>query len=322
MRYYLPDVNAYNRKWKKLSEAFHILLPIDRLGLTDFGFEYSVLSPVPFASYTDKDFAQIITDRVEDIFSRVENPMVLWSGGIDSTLIIAALLVHDKEFTVGYTSSTRSEYPWLFTNLIRGRYLKIRMEYVGDANFFKLQRKYHIITGQIGDQIIGTELYFKPGTAELRDNLLTNYREVLSPFLLDMFQYHLDFFPTDINDYADFLWFISFVFKYQFLCLGFAPLIGMDTTWTDRYTNFFDSPDMQRWAMSNREFNKKFIVDNKPLLYKEIYKRYIWHVFGDRDYYDTKFKVSSLNSHFDSDMYFNPRVSIIESEGQMRILER
>ena len=71
---------------------------IDRTETLDFGFKYKVLDPLP--SLTDgldfMDFEQLIKGRANDaarMASDMNRPInVLWSGGIDSTAVLIAMI--------------------------------------------------------------------------------------------------------------------------------------------------------------------------------------------------------------------------------------
>jgi len=297
---YHPHYRLLSSAWKKLANAFGIPQPLDRSGITDFGFEYKILNTIPTDPYTTLSFDQICDIRAAQIYKSAVKPiMIMYSGGIDSTVVISAFIKLDIEFIVGYTDSTIKEYPWIITQLRNNAWPKVTLVYIANKKITDLQKSYHIVTGVVGDQIAGSVKSFAGNsghTNEIRARQLDNYEDVLSPYLLDTFSEQIDAFPIKLNDFSDFLWWISFTFKYQWVCLGFINSVGFDSTQLSTYTHFFNDIDFQKWSMSNRDLNKEFIVRNAPLEYKANFKKYSYDVLGDRDYLENKRKVSSISS--------------------------
>ena len=323
MNFYHPHFKFYSPTWKRLSTVFGIPLPLDRTGITDFGFEYSILDPIPTDPTTSLTFNEICNIRALQIAQYSNNPvLVMWSGGIDSTAVFSSFLNLGIKFTVGYTDNSIAEYPWLYNQIKNNEWQHVDLMYIADKDVATLQQQYHIVTGVHGDQIVGTANHFnidsKLNNTSIRSNQMDPYQDVLPPYLVDFFSEQIAAFPIEIKDFADFLWWFNFTFKYQWVQLGFVNNMNFDVTQRNSYSHFFNNIAFQQWAMSNRDANKEFIVANDTTGYKTEFKKYILDILGDKEYFNNKLKVMSLNADT-FNTTFNPDLVIINDNGNMKI---
>lgn len=281
----------YSPAWKKISRIFGIPLPLDRTEKINFGFDYKILSPIPSDPYTNKSFAELCDVRAQELNQKASKPiLIMWSGGIDSTVVLCSFLNQNINIIVGYTESSIEEYPWLF-NFCKEKNIPLR--YITNDSFKQLQMDYCFVTGIIGDQIVGTLKHFNSDTdLRIRSNQLDDYRKIVNPYLLELFDESIKSFPIEIIDYADFLWWVNFVFKYQWIQTHLMNITDFDPSL--EYHHFFDTVEFQQWAMTNRDLNKQFILENKPLHYKLTFKEYIYNILNDAEYLQ-KEKRSSMS---------------------------
>jgi len=323
MKFYFPHDNMYTPQWRLLDLMLALTLPIDRSEIiTDFGFDYAIQTPFPTDTHTDLTFSKIVDRNANDIYANKSNPLlVMWSGGIDSTVVIAAFINLGIDFTVGYTSSSKDEYPWLFNEIQNNTWPQISMKDVGDVRLDEVQKSYHIVTGLLADQLIGGENMFGRGgdyALRIRPRLLEDYKTVVPPYILSFFQDSIDAFPGEVKDFCDFLWWLNFNLKYQSMIHTMIFFAKLDTTDTSTYSHFYEGDDFQRWAMSNRELNKEFIVEDNFALYKIESRRYMFDVFHDEDYIKTKRKVSSASAHY-GEVIRETGPTIIDNHGEPTI---
>jgi len=306
MKYIYPTNDLYTNEWRKLSGIFGLSRPIDRTNtITDFGFEYHVVTPIPEDCVTKLSFDVIVNNRVSELIqlsSKLKKPLVLlWSGGIDSTTIFCALLNSGCEFTVASTDGSAGEYPLLHAKLTNNHWAQVKYSNVHNQELVKLQEEYIVITGTIGDQIVGTSCYFidngdstDPKYNKLRPELLMPWKEQFSSYVVQRFETQVEAAPININDYADFLWWLNFSFKYQYLQYNYVDTVYANPT-LPTLVHFYDSTAFQQWACSNRELNKQFIYNDKPLEYKQVFKDYIYEILRDDDYRNNKQKDGTLD---------------------------
>lgn len=271
--------------------------PLDRTHTFDnFGFEYSVYATIPDLVWEpEREFTDIVDARGLELVSK-DNPLLLWSGGIDSTMIMASLLKTGKAFTVGYTDWSIIEYGALFKRMQANEWPQITLMHLADKEFADLQDDYFLITGVCGDQSIGTENYYNMQRQGLKPTLAEPWRDLFHSSFVDFFEPQVSQAQTDIDDLADFLWWINFSMKYQDVQLNVGRLIGFDMTRMETFAHFFDTNAMQAWAIRNREQNKEFLWTKVETHYKKAYKDYAYDVFEDADYRDNKPKVRSITN--------------------------
>lgn len=263
---------------------------VDRTGTIDFG-NGDVITPLPTVKTTDQTLAQVASAKVAEIKTMAETAgkeiFLFWSGGIDSTLVLAAFVAANENLVVGLNDGNKREYPEMYEKIKSGEYSNI--SWVPTNNFYinELYDEYFCISGELGDQIIGTTNYFKiPREAkELREGLLNDYTTVIpAKYLTDEVNTILGYCPFTITDTADFFWWLNFILKYQSVQTRLPMTHTSDYVDLDTYEHFFEGDLWQQWAMSNRALAKQFIVDNKPRDYKKPYKDYIVSVLNDAGY--------------------------------------
>jgi len=295
MNYYQAPRDLYHSHWNVIAELIHSYAIIDRQQIADLGFEYSVHSPMPAQHYTSLTLDDCINKRVQEIkdFHNDKPILLLWSGGIDSTMVFCALMQANIKFTVGYSIESEQEYPWLMARMQQGEFPGVTLKKLTDSRLFLLQKDYYVVNGINGDQIIGTNGFYDEKTTGIRPRLEDNYEDVIPPYLMQLLEPNIDAFPIKLLNYADWLWWFNFMFKYQAVSLGFIESHQFDTTATDTYCNFFDSLYFQQWAMSNRELNLEWLDKRVVTDYKKVYKQYIFKYLGDTTYYINKRKEPS-----------------------------
>ena len=294
--------------------------PVDRTRKLNQSREYKILSEIPKGT-TDLTFDEIVYKAVDKVIeeSKGRDIHLLWSGGIDSTSVLYALLERDVDLTVIMDNNSKNEYPDLFNFInngyvpIIGKSQPIRVKSLFDSAFLskvnvpelaKNPRNY-FVTGEIGDQIFGSHITFsyKP---EYRHDLSCRHIPI------NIYEFMEETISQVIPDYynstlAQWLWAANFTCKYQhvltrmtkgFYIANFEPFLNC--------THFFDTENFQRWAIQNYKKNCGWTKDSN---YKERLKRYILKCNGDKDYYEKKRKVGSLiqsnYNRIDAERYLN-----------------
>lgn len=295
-RYFYRRSSDYAPRWRALSKAFSFYSPIDRTKTFDsFGFEYSVYTPIPHLDYCQSMTTAETADHRAQELAKYGKLAVLWSGGIDSTLVVAALIKACVPFTVLYTDWSTQEYPLLFARMRRGEWTNIRLRQIGNTPFPQLQDEYFVITGMCGDQCIGSENVYNMKDSGIKPNLLEPWRDLFHSSFVDFFEPQVEKAQVPINNFADFLWWISFSMKFQNVQLNIGTIMGTDMSRMYTFAHFFESAEWQCWAMRNRHVNNEFIRRGIEQDYKKEYKQYIHEVLDDRDYLINKPKVRSVS---------------------------
>lgn len=298
--------------YRQLVRFFRCAL-IDRTETLQPGFRYRVLDPLPVAG-AGEPLPALCDARGRELLARAQTldlPLrVLWSGGIDSTATLVAVLKAAADAgDVGRVSVFLSrhsvrEYPAFFRRVIRPRLRYTKKSDIKQA----LTPDALIVTGEHGDQIFGSVLagdylrdgrwyrpadrrLFAPWPAVLPTALAKRLGKREATRALDFLRPQLERSPLPLDSLFDLLWWVNFSMKWQSVTLRLAALRP------DRYSvlrqrlgHFFRSDDFQRWSLANHEYK---IGADWPS-YKMPLKRYIDDYFPDPAYLAGKTKQASL----------------------------
>ena len=245
---------------------------------------------------------------------------IMYSGGIDSTLIMVSLLkvATDKELKenviVLLTQASIFENENLFKNYILK---KCNIESTFDFTHFLGNNKYIVVTGETGDQLFGSmatrnffikygkEFVFGEATYEkiqkifLDTHLISEVlnenevNKVISP----LFKL-VEKAPLKITSVYHFFWWLNFTLKWQSVytrTLAYTkPKYEKTLKMEDNYFAFFSDEEMQLWVMNNPD---KLIRDDYKS-YKYIAKDIIYKFDKNEDYWKNKVKWGSLADVF------------------------
>lgn len=296
---------------------------IDRSHTLDQGFKTKIINPLPELTASDGDnpsFAEICDRRAVQIVeqARSENrPIhVFWSGGIDSTTALVALLKNmdaadQKEYlTVFYNQESINEYPKFFSETIQP---DLKAELIDESYGFLLGNPI-LVTGELGDQLFGSvimdELLNLQGDRSHIDIFRQPYKTVMPKLIQHRLKTHdmklvsrlLDYLepviqrcPWRIVSTFDCLWWMNFILKWQHVDQRFAVGFHLDSPDLKQSyelcAHFFKTDDFQRWSMSNPDLK----IKDTWATYKFPAKEYMFEFTRDRDYLENKNKVPSIS---------------------------
>lgn len=271
------------------------------------GFEipdYRVIKD-DFVAVTDLRSAQ-----VAEIVSQDDLPItVFWSGGIDSTLILAAMIKNwntalRKRVVVKLNNASYLENPWFFDKVIQQHF-----QYTNDQ--VRYQQCY-CLTGNIADSLWVQADFLEllshlPGART--KNIKTHPDDLLDWVSFKSNRGHAEWLyqlvmtnskesGIDLIDYEDFYWWLNFNFYYSgqhFKLLQQLQAAQLSTNDWEKYQQnnitWFHSDQYQLWSMNNRSNGVKF--DGSVRSYKMPAKRYIFSVDKNPWYRDYKTKTGS-----------------------------
>lgn len=286
---------------------------IDRTGTLDQGFDYQVLDAIPAGVDPEpgpNDFGAICEAVATDIVARARKEdrkiRVLWSGGIDSTVALIALLKvlpeaeHDRIVPLLNMISI-NEYPLFFRRYILHK-LPFRHTKPPVTGFFG-QRQL-LITGEHGDQLFGSDkllplisngLCYEPWESVLPLHLFEKFgsRKKVDR-LIRYLEPQIKACPVDIRSTFDLFWWLNYSIKWQQVTLR-LPVFAFDRdthSVYDRMHHFFRDERFQRWSISNHPNRACAGL----MSYKQVAKDYIYAFTGDEHYLETKTKEPSLKN--------------------------
>ena len=301
-------------------------IPVDRSGtLPSPGLRMAVGDPIPLAGGFTTSFAEVCLARAGEIWDEDREIALFWSGGIDSTTALAALLMEAApadlaRLHVFLRPRSVDEYPEFFEQRVR------RLNHVviggpgadlfngGPSRTFSSDvgpvlgreaRRRLIVTGEHGDQVFGSiklaenpEWIGQPPETFLRDAAFDGFHDEIQALNQAC--------PVPVRDIDTMLWWWNFAIKWQEITYrGLSDL--EDGACLANVRHFFRTRDFQRWSIANPDMK----IRDTLASYKWPAKDFIYDFAGHADYRDNKLKVGSLRVRIGSVLGIDDRHNII-----------
>jgi len=275
---------------------------------------FGIFAPLQLSSNNINDlkttlsFKEIVDERVDALSS--DDIYVLWSGGIDSTLVVSALLKFKKTFKIVTQLHCIDENPDFHNYLLAHNVQIVLMETSSGRsaleNYYNFVRSIandaYIICGEPANQLTPScridylkresridyrNLHIEPDLKArllepVPDNLVFDNLEDVLRNRKKLSQDDIDFIQTSLlnagiafKHYYQLEWLFKFIFKYQFNLDRFKNV----TPNSNRLINFFDTQEFQAWAWTNLDHNFDTYSVN-PWTEKMEFKEYIRDVTG------------------------------------------
>lgn len=259
----------------------------------------------------DLSYEEVCNITAKNFLDTGKKLRVMWSGGIDSTLILVSLfkLGITDQLEIALNIDSISENQEFYYNHILGKF-----KIIPSTDIKSLFSKDHIlIGGEYNDQLLGSNLlplfskYYD--TDELfkklsRDKIYKIFSSKLEnkkivDRWIDIYLKTIQGSPVPIETNLDFHWWINFCCKWQGLYFRLASYTDLKTD-LDNYHHFFQNDLFQQWALINH--NQKF-YDWKD--YKRICKEIIYRYDKNKNYLDNKIKSESLTFMAQKNSFYN-----------------
>lgn len=273
---------------------------IDRTGTLNR--QLKVISKLPKKYEGELKFGKIANRRAKNILEKCTNNgrdlKVCYSGGIDSTVALIAILKYKTKYPnvnifVLMSQDSIDEYPLFYDEYIKDK-LNIWMTQGRDLDDLmkrKSDKPCYIVTGELGDQLFGSSIMFRN-----TPRLGVPWEDEFSDDFISYFKPLMDLNPDPDPSVANALWWLNFTLKYQWVQLRMY-VMAEDVPYSD-FIHFFGNTKFQQWAM-NTPMSKKFPDFKDPASYKRIAKKYIFEYTNDKKYFNNKKKKGSLQSTVD-----------------------
>ena len=283
---------------------------IDRTGMLPPPFPWQVLDPIPSPDASVADFGALCDARGDELVAEAiaadTTIRHFWSGGIDSTSALIALMRAVQRrgcpdrLCVLLSMDSVLEYPEFYLRFIDGRF---PVESVWPPMAQALHPGALNVTGEHGDQLFGSQLlapYVRRGVAHepYRDLLplvmLERLRNPVDAWRVGRYlQPVLDAAPAPIVSLFDALWWLNFSLKWQDVTLRMVGLSGgLASARFGALRHFFRTDVFQRWSIAT--------TPGRPVPswteYKTPAKDYIRAFSGDERYFRQKIKEDSLRN--------------------------
>ena len=292
-----------------MAQLVNCPIPIDRTDGNEYNqFNYHT-TPIPkVEDGWNKNIEDLFIERAEEFWAMDRPVRLWWSGGIDSTTALVALLRTKKpenELIVFCGPPCKEENPHFWSLLERMD--DITMQFNKKENIFDFSNFNDgsiNITGEPGDPFYGTFVVEKH-----IDDLHAHWTDI---FKWDDVQYvfrntddcrmnwhrpkFMEFVekfnakcPFEIRTPFDFTWWVAFAVKWQWIEHRIYAQMTNPSKW-DNMQGFYNSQEIQKWSIHNHDLKHKGTWKS----YKYPSKDFIYKYDGNADYRDNKTKEKSL----------------------------
>jgi hypothetical protein len=322
-----PEYSLFHSAWQGqvFYEAF---MPTDRSSSSAWGMTTLANDSFPNLSIPCHDTFEEVTDRrASELAKHVDSKdlpiVVCWSGGIDSTVILASLVKNWPKCLLDrvHVKMSRGSYfenPWFFDKIIAPAGFKIQ-------NSLDRWEDYFVFTGNCADSlwvqadIVELEVLY-PGSSQWsmthrKDFIIQWLTQKSSEFIAHQILYLMGnelFVPHRIYDMVvessirsgvdlvtieDFYWWWNFNFVYTGQLYKYINDYKSDqtkidlATWHHQHLGWYHNDEYQLWSAWNRSNGIK--INGTVRSYKWPAKQYIYDVDGNHWYRDYKTKIGS-----------------------------
>lgn len=249
-------------------------------------------------------FADVCNNRSLEIRKLKGNIYILWSGGIDSTCVIASILKNWSEQDLERATVLCNHYSVLENRQFFAIISKKFKTKLSTHRYEDYLKKGYVITGELGDQLFGSDVVGECVKHWGDDVIHADWTDI-APKIFQVFSPNfgmatynnyrgiIDEAPFKLKTVHDFFWWLNITQKWQHVKL--RTLIS--SSWEDPKTyfpkliHFYETVDFQVWSLHNQDKKIKSTWDS----YKYTAKNYIVDYTRDEKFH-TKLKLPSLRN--------------------------
>ena len=303
-----PDINIFKNVHAIVSESWLV----DRTEQVQLPFKTQVLKENKLPSFrglSNLDLLECCTKRAKEIISRNKKIYLMWSGGIDSTLMLVSFLLINAEkdqIVVACNNESIKENYNFYKNHIRENFTLISSEELMQKMKYQNLDEL-VLSGEQGDllygQDFGSSIFDVYGGDKLTESPT---RDNIVPFLIlkgmteqsancwyDIFSQGTKNSPREIKTIYDFSWWAGFNWRWQWSIEKVRMRSNLDL---DLHT-FFSSPQMQYWSVNHKQLPIKQKTD-----FKYEYKKIIYNYTMDENIFQ-KIKNPSTTLYYNANAY-------------------
>ena len=281
-------------------------LPFNGSVYKDYLFPTNLNNPLTYEECCLKRAEEII-ERSKKVNKKIA---LMWSGGIDSTLMLISFLklnVDKNQIIILLSPESISENQKFYETFVRR---KFSIE-SSDNYLKKFDGNHLIVSGEHNDQLFGTDIsmdYYKEyGLASLnqpysRNNITAFFKlkrcsDHAANLWFDFLEHSMKSSPKQLISIGDVFWWYNFNLKWQHVGLKLFLRMSENqiesTVGEDLFYTFFSSTDFQVWALTTNE---------NLTVAKDTPKRLIYEFDKDENYYKNKIKIPSATIFYSKPM--------------------
>ncbi len=296
-------LHIFNISKSPLATAVHALateiMPVSRINVNSDIIQIKSICEIPkIPKNFNKNFDQVTNERALYVWqnhSKNNSVCLLWSGGIDSTLALVALLkTAPAQGMINVYCNVNSifENTVFYTFLLKQKNIRLC-----NSSLLPADEQFEIITGDLGDQIFGSELLYRVNHMFGFDQLGRAFEQVIPKLfsarcgdqmgaqLYDRYLPIVKNSPIPIVTAFDYIWWWNFTQKWQGVKFRKQCFMASE----HRSIHFFDNTDYQLWSLFFHD--KK--MGQKIETYKMPAKEFIYTFDKNESYLQNKKKLGS-----------------------------
>jgi hypothetical protein len=257
-----PDAHLYIDRWIKFaldlrgSHYRHLRTSfsfIDRTGAVP-----SVVNTylpedqkIPLGPPKHMDFLDNCLSRAQEFLDTGKQINVLWSGGLDSTVMLFSLLrqaQHRDQVNVMCTFESILESGSMFDSFVKNAGVRIKfdqtkLEYHLPYSYDHEDTTQLYVTGECGDQLFSPPFFCVPANA----NRLDPWQQWATQDFLNIVEPSIKFSERPIETVRDLSWWT--MFNHTWTTVLYDELVGLPAQVAQRIHPFYGTSEFQRWAI-------------------------------------------------------------------------
>lgn len=267
---------------------------------------YQLFDLETLTSGTKQSFDRVTDLRLESLQKRFDDRpwLVCWSGGIDSTVIVASLLRNlTKSQRSKITVFCNLDSVWLAPKFFT-QFIKPNFQILDSTAFdvWPLLDRYLVIDGDLADYLWPSRFAYQLGRNAKNPwihqrSLVDFFADKLGDdvgaknFVAAVIE-NIVQTPVTCDTNADWLWWVNFNFKYLDGIMR-KYYRGIDRPFADihaNYINWYHDQGYHSWALNHiQEMNYSLDISQ----HKKPAKQYVSHLIGDKCNTDTMVKIAA-----------------------------
>jgi len=286
------------------------------------------IKPPEYDSTFTKTFGDVTDEQCQYwLRKKTDRPwLIFWSGGIDSTVIVASILKNasqaDREnIHIACNRASIYESPRFFYDYIQPNFKLVQTPNIAQQSL----DEYHIIDGEFGDHLYcgghGWELFQSMPDSMLLDirrdpDIMLNHfaSKTSKNFATWYYECLLDNVNSTgipVETYHDFCWWIFFNYHYTSIYIK----VRTDTFANNYNSRWYATDDYQQWSMNSNQFGIKYTLNRSDS--KLASKQYIYDF--DHDEYSRVFKTKGKSVQVFGLLYSTKEFCILDDFSKLYI---
>lgn len=176
------------------------------------------ITPIGKVVDKPKTIEELCYNSVTNIIDKANYQFIYitWSGGIDSTLVLAEFLKHcpHDQLIVMMDEHSIQEYPEFYNKYIKDKLITTRMDFYTDNPLKAAIQNGIVVTGHLLDPVFGSNNYQSMPKEKLEEKI-DAFLKPLNRYSKDMYMKLIKACPREIENVKDLFWWLDYALNYQ-----------------------------------------------------------------------------------------------------------